>query len=302
MSNKSVNPKIINKNSNQKKSKNKTTFKREKYTNISRKKTCCPFLYKLYNNNISIHINKGTLFKYNSYYDNFEDAIKYEKRKICKLYIIFIVVKEKIINTFCFLSPLEVKSLHICLLIFIYSCNFSLNSLFYFSDNISDKYHNKGKSLFLFILLNNLSICLISTILCNMIVLLLKYLINSTTIIERTFREEEKNLRDKKNKFINKKMKNTLFIKLINVYSCLKKKFVLFIFIELILLLFFFYFTTAFCEVYKSTQISWVIDCFISFVLSIAVEIVISTLITILYILTYKKKIKWLFCFALALI
>ena len=226
--------------------------------NMNRKytmnKSCCSFLYKLFNH--TNYINKDSVFKYNLYYDRYEDAIIYEDRNICKLFLIFLVVKEKIINTFCFKSPLELKSLHICLLIFIYSCNFSLNSLFYFSDNISDKYHYNNNSLYLFTLINNLSICLISTLLSNAIVMLLRYLISSRKEIEDTFREEEKMIIKNKNNFINKKNKKKIFIKLIKILSKLRKKFILFIIIEFIFLLFFLYFTTAFCEVYKSTQIS----------------------------------------------
>ena len=62
------------------------------------------------------------------------------------------------------------------------------------------------------------------------------------------------------------------------------------------LLLFFFYFTTAFCEVYKKTQITWIIDCLTSFILSILSEILIAFLITIFYIVSVKKKSKILFC------
>ena len=265
------------------------------------KKSCCLSLDKLYNNK-NIKLYKRGLFKYNLYYDNYEDAIKYENRKICYIFIIFFVIKEKIIKTFCFLSPLELKSLHICLLIFIFSCNFALNSLFYFSDNISDKYHYKEDSLLLISAINNISICLISTSVSSFIIFLLKYLINITKAIETSIREEEKKFSQNKRHAINKKTKIKIFFKLLKVYNGFKKKFFLFIFIELILLLFFFYFSTAFCEVYKSTQISWAIDCIISSIFSIIIELLFTIGITILYILSYKNKLNCLFNLALILI
>jgi hypothetical protein len=130
----------------------------------------------------------------------------------------------------------------------------------------------------------------------------LKYLINITKTIETSIREEEKKFNQNKRHAINKKTKIKIFFKLLKVYSGFKKKFFLFIFIELILLLFFFYFSTAFCEVYKSTQISWAIDCIISSIFSIIIELLFSIGITILYILSYKNKLKSLFNLVLILI
>ena len=59
-------------------------------------KSCCSFLYKLFKH--TNYINKDSVFKYNLYYDRYEDAIKYENRNLCKIFLIFLVIKEKIIN------------------------------------------------------------------------------------------------------------------------------------------------------------------------------------------------------------
>ena len=48
--------------------------------------------------------------------------------------------------------------------------------------------------------------------------------------------------------------------KIKNIMKCLKIKIILFIVLELLFMLFFFYYTTVFCHVYESTQISWIID------------------------------------------
>ena len=173
--------------------------------------------------NHTINIKKDTIFQNNLYYDIYEDAIKYENRNLCKVFLIILVINEKLINTFCFKSPLELKSLHICLLILIYSCNFFFNCLFYFSDNISDKYHYNSNSLYLFTLVNNLSISFISTLLCSVIVMLLRYLISSRKVIENTFREEEKTLKKMKIKF-NKEQRTKIFLKLIKILSNLRIK------------------------------------------------------------------------------
>ena len=197
---------------------------------------------------------------------------------------------------------MEIQSLRICLLIFIYSCNFALNTLFYFSDKISDKYHYKEDNFFSFTLINNISICVISTLLSSIIVLLLKYLINSKNDIIKYFREEELKMRKNKKYIVNKAQKNFIRLKLIKEFKYLRLKNFLFIFIEFIILLFFFYFTTAFCDVYKNTQKPWIIDCFTSFTLSIFVEILLAFVITILYVFAIKKGIQCLYRLALILL
>ena len=68
-----------------------------------------------------------------------------------------------------------------------------------------------------------------------------------------------------------------------------------FIIIELTFMLFFYYFVTAFCEVYKQTQISWLYDFFLSFLISLAAEILGSLLIAIFYIVSLKYKLKILY-------
>ena len=72
-------------------------------------------------------------------------------------------------------------------------------------------------------------------------------------------------------------------------------KIIIFFIIELLLQLFFFYFTTAFCEVYKNTQIPWIIDCMISFIISIIAEILFSFIISILYLCSVKEKNKFIY-------
>ena len=238
--------------------------------------------------------------KYNLYYNIYKDALKYEKRTFLEIFLSMMFLKEKIINTIFFYSPFEIQSLHICLLIFIYSCNFALNTLFYFNNKISEQYHYKGNDVYIFSLINNLSIIIISTILSSAMILFLKYLITSKNeilniIIDKKNLEKEKKFKVNKKSKKAQKQKNENILKLSKILNKLKIKIIFFIIIDLILLLFFFYFTTAFCEVYRSTQITWIIDCSTSFIISIIVEILISFIITILYKLSLKCKIEFLY-------
>ena len=242
---------------------------------------CCLLKMNIPENNL--------ILKINLYYIDYEEAIKYEKRKFSEILCSMLVLKQKLINIFCFSSPLELKPLRICLVLFIYSCNFSMNTLFYFNKNISDKYHYQGNDLYLFSLINNISICVISTALSSTIVFLLNFLIKSKKEIQENLRDT-KNSKIAKNLNVNTDEGKKIFIRLTNTLNRLRKKVILFFIIELMLLLFFFYFTTAFCEVYKSTQITWIIDCSISFIISLFVEIMISFIVSVLYKLSVNNK------------
>ena len=118
---------------------------------------------------------------------------------------------------------------------------------------------------------------------------------NSRYKIEKNFREEEKKMKKNKNYIIKKSKKIDIYRNIKNILNSLKIKIVIFIIIELLLLFFFFYFTTAFCEVYKNTQVTWLIDCFTSFLLSILFEILLSFLISIFYICSVKNKNRFIY-------
>ena len=61
--------------------------------------------------------------------------------------------------------------------------------------------------------------------------------------------------------------------KISNILKSLKIKILKFTIIEIIILLFFTYYIGVFCAVYKSTQNSWLLDSFISFILTNLFEI-----------------------------
>ena len=108
-------------------------------------------------------------------------------------------------------------------------------------------------------------------------VLLLKFLITSKNKIQDVIMGK-KDLNENKKNNVNKQ---EYILKLSKILNNLKIKIIFFIITELLLILFFFYFTTAFCEVYRKTQISWLIDCCTSFIMSIFVEVLISFIINL---------------------
>ena len=230
------------------------------------------------------------------YLDNytFEEAIKFDKRDFLKIYYICLITKESTLNLFLLNDPMELTSLRICIYIFSISCDLSLNTIFYFNDNISDKYYYNGNNVYLFTILNNFSISFISTFFSLASIIVLQFLTNSKNKVEDLFREEEKKMREDNKYIVNKKKRKKILVEIYEINKKLKVKIFFFILIEFSIMLFFYYFVTAFCEVYKQTQVSWILDSFISYLLSFPIQFLTSFIIAILYKLSVINQLKWL--------
>ena len=243
--------------------------------------------------------NTANYSSYQSDYflDNFtyEEALIYDKRSLWKLYLICLYSKENFLSTFFLVTPLELKPIKLISFMFSYSSDLALNTLFYFSGNISDKYNYKGDNAFWFNLMNNLTISIISFIIGFVIIALLQTFIDSKDNIEDVFREEEKKLKSNKNMQVNNKTKVKMLEKIYKINKKLKYKLYIYIVIEFLIMLFFFYFVTAFCEVYKDTQISWLSDSLTSFLISFPVEFFLALVISCSYKIAIKKRIKCLY-------
>ena len=226
---------------------------------------------------------------------NYEYALEYDNRDFWRIYYIFLLSKENILNTFFFKASLETQSLRLSLFIFTYSCDMALNALFYFNQKISDKYHYEGENLFFFTLVNNLVISISSTLFSYILVKFFNLLISSKDSFENIFRPQEEKMRKNKNYRVNSKNKKIIYQNIIDIFRILKIKIICYIMAEFALLLFFFYYITAFCEVYQSTQTSLISDSFVSFLFSIPIEFFDSFLLSALYMTAIKYKFQKLY-------
>ena len=226
---------------------------------------------------------------------NYEEASIYEKRSYPRIFFIFLMNTEKILNTFVYKQPLELKPLRISLFLFNISCDIALNAFFYLSDNISDKYHYKGSNQFLFSLTNNIAISIVSAIIGFILIFFFQNLVRSTNEIRKIFGGEEDLMKKNKEYKVDKDKKIEIKNKIRDILNCLKKKIIIFFVVELILMLFFLYYITVFCQVYKKTQISWIYDVLVSYLFSFLASLGISFVFSITYVIAYKNKIKNLY-------
>ena len=297
--------KIKDINNNRRNSKERTTNKirkkcislKEETNNYIDKKDY--YLIQLSENN-SLDNNPPESKKYLDNY-TFEEAIKFDKRNFLKIYYICLIAKESTLNLFLLNDPMELTSLRISIYIFSISCDLSLNTIFYFNDNISDKYYYNGNNVYMFTILNNFSISFISTFFSLTSIIILQLLTNSKNEVEDLFREEEKKMREDNKYKVNKKKRKKILVEIYQINKKLKVKIFFFILIEFSIMLFFYYFVTAFCEVYKKTQVSWIIDSIISYLLSFPIQFLTSFIIAVLYKLSVGNQLKWLYSLSLFL-
>ena len=270
---------------------------------------------KKYNNNFNVNDNDKVLnnyklilinannskdhnpFKSNYVINNYDydEAIIYEKRSFCRIFFILLIAKENILNMIFFNPPLVLKPIRISLFIFNYACDYALNALFYLSDNISDKYHYTGLYAELYTLVNNFLISFVSTVVSFILLTFFDILSQSTSKIEKLFREEEVLLKNDIKYKVPDEKKSEIRNKIKDIIKCLRIKIIFFIILESIFMLFFFYYATAFCQVYKSTQVSWILDCISSYVISLGITLVLSFIFSIFYKLSIKYQLKLLY-------
>ena len=277
----------IKKKNNKKPNKNKSKKTKDKENNI--------FNFRI----ININLNKREKYVpqeskqiLNNY--TFEEAIKYDYRSICLIYYIILLSKQAIFHAFLFKSPLEVFSLRLCLLIFIYSSDLALNSFFYLDDKISEKYQY-AQNFFLFAFSNNITVILLSTFIGFLFMTLFTNLSNSSNDIRNIFRKEEEKLIKNKNYNVSDKRKKEILIEIEKVLKKFKIKLIILIIIEFLLMLFFWYYVTAFCHVYNSTQYSWLFDSFLSVLSRTIFDFLIPLGLAKLYRMAVESNIKCIY-------
>jgi hypothetical protein len=138
---------------------------------------------------------------------DFKEAIEYEDRKFFRIFYIYLIKKEKLLNIIFLKPPLELLPLRAILFLFNYSCSIFLNSFFYLSDKISFKYRYHGKYKMLLVLINNLTVSLSSTMVSLILIVFFKFLTHSSHQINKLFLDEEKILRNDKKYKVKKKKK-----------------------------------------------------------------------------------------------
>ena len=253
-------------------------------------------IIKINLNNTKKYTPQNSLIILNNY--TFEEAIKYDMRSICAIFYIFLLSKQATMHTFLYKSPLESFQIRFCLLLFVISSDLALNAIFYLDDQISKKY-KYTKNLFLFTFNNNITIILLSTLISFIFMTFFTNLSNSTNDIRQIFLKEEEKLKKDKKYIINEKRKKEIFEEIEKILKKHKIKVIILVIIQILLMLFFWYYVTAFCHVFSSTQLSWLLDSFLSILSRLIIIFLLSLGFAKLYRIAIEANIISLYKFVL---
>jgi hypothetical protein len=224
----------------------------------------------------------------------FEEAGEYDYRSLCKIFFIYLLTKQAFFHALLFKSPLSLFPLRICLLLFIISSDLALNAFFYFDDKISEKY-KLAKSIFVFAFSNNITVILLSAFVGFIFLTLFTKLSNATNAIREVFRNEEEKLKNDKKYKVSDKRKDEIYQEIENILRKYKIKVFIFIVVEIVLMLFFWYYVTVFCHVYGETQMSWLLDSFLSMLSRLIIDELFSIIFAKLYRIGVDSRRRCLF-------
>ena len=98
---------------------------------------------------------------------------------------------------------------------------------------------------------------------------------------------------------VTQKVKSEIIMEIDKILKNYRLKVFILIIIEFALMLFFWYFVTAFCHVYKATQISWLLDSLLSILSRLIIEILLSLGFAKLYLISIESNIHCIYKFVL---
>ena len=179
----------------------------------------------------------------------YEYAYEIDIRSYCQFYWSLIKTSNLIISTFLNFTDYNILLLKLGLFIMSFSLFFFINSVFFDDSTMQKLYLDYGK----YDIIYQIPRSLYST---------LTYKVISLTL--RNLALSQKDLVKLKKMTTAKQVEENI----VNSIKCLRIKFAIFFSMSFFLLIFFWYFLSAFCAVYRNTQLPLVKNSIISFIIS----------------------------------
>ena len=211
---------------------------------------------------------------------DYSEAIIYDKRNCIKIYWGFLVNSQIILSTFFTDNHLDLFIIKLSFFIFTFQITFFLNAFFYTDDYISDAYHNDGILDFF----SGLPKSIYSFVATLVTTDLLRMLSSSRGELVRLIKQR-------------RNFKNYLYFIQLKL-SKLRKKLIIYFILVFLFALSFTYYVTAFCAVYKNSQMYWFYGCLESFGMDFIVALTICIFLALFRFISIKKRIKCLYILA----
>ena len=202
---------------------------------------------------------------------DYKEALRYDKRTICKYYLELLKAKNLILFSFYPVKDYNIKIIKISLFFLFFDIYFEINTLFFNEFTIHQIYIDKGAYNIRYLMPQIIYAFIVSFFISN--------IIKFFTLSERSFYNLKfgKNIHD-----LNEKGTD--------VRRCLIIKYFLFFIISFLFLFLFWYYLSSFCAVYKNSQIYLLKNTIISFSLAIIFPFIILLFPSILRIYSLRKE------------
>ena len=225
---------------------------------------------------------------------SYEEALKYDKRSIFRIFYIFLLSKDIVIHFFLLKSPFDSISVLAVILIFITSNDLFFNIVVYTNKNISKRFKTK-EDIVPFTLNNNMPYVFCSLFIVYVIIILVRLLFNLSNNIREIFQKEEEKIKKDKSYKVSNERKTEILNEIQLILKLQNKKNFAFFICDFIILLIYWYYVTAFCHVFSNTQTTWVFDTFFSIVFRFAITCLLCFIFSILYKLSLRNKSEKLY-------
>ena len=229
---------------------------------------------------------KGNNFKdYELNELDYNEAVIHDNRGFLQYYWQLIRREHLVIFIFFVYDDFNIFSIKLTLFIFLLTLDFCLNVFFFFDESMNKIYLDYGKYNFL----AQVPQILYSSLLSQTIDILLRYL----CLTEKDM-YQIKVYSEKKNKEYYKE-------KIIKTFTYIKFKFICYFILSFFMISFFWYLISAFCAVYKNTQIILLKDILYSFILNLLYPFGIYLIpagLRIISLKDKKKRLKILYFFS----
>ena len=189
----------------------------------------------------------------------YEEALIIDKRGYLKYYCSLLRKNNLVIFTFFQKTDYNLPMIKYSLFLISLSLYFVVNAFFFVDSTIHKIYEHQGM-VKLFLEVPKALYSSIISVFCNLF-------INSLALSEKSL------LKLKKIKDKNKRNNSSVYL-----YAFIRRKITIYFFIGFIFLIIFWYFISAFCAVYKNTQVIYLKNCSISFCISMLYPFLISLL------------------------
>ena len=185
----------------------------------------------------------------------YEEAIFFDKRAFINIYWDILCREHIIIFTFFICNDYNISFIKYARFIFLFTTDMAMNVFFFSDESMHKIFLNYGKYNFI----QQIPQIIYTTIISQILEVLLCYL----------------SLTDKHIYDIKKIIQKSDKIEILKILKCIKIKLILFFIFTFIFYIFYWYSITTFCAVYENTQITFIKDSLLSFLLGILYPFVV---------------------------